>query len=98
MDRLIQLLGDCEALLRDAGEDFWAGKIRRLSLDREEPLPAHRVEEVLSWFGGMGSFNDLILSQYNGHAVEERDEMIVNCRLRELQHLIYLEAERLSKE
>jgi len=70
---LIAALKECEALLRGVGEHFWADKIAAVLGETSGPLAEHRICEVISWFGGMGSFNDLVISTLNGHSFEAPD-------------------------
>ena len=59
MSTLIQLLISCEALLRKIGEQFWADNLQRIILKGGDSIDMHRIEEIVSFYGGMGSFNDL---------------------------------------
>ncbi len=56
----IAALEQAVRLLRDAGQSRWAGR-----LDRDRSLIEGRdfygVEHLLQAFGGMGSFNDVVL-------------------------------------
>ena len=63
-------LQDCYQLLNDSGENFWKLKIKKMIFLLEKDTNYQHVpDEILSWFGGMGSFNDLILCKENGHSV-----------------------------
>jgi hypothetical protein len=42
-------------LLDSVGETFWTSKVRSV-------LPSLEPDEILSWYGGMGSFNDLLIA------------------------------------
>ena len=42
-----------------------------------------QAEDVKSWFGGMGSINDLHLCKLNGHSVDPENETIANAELRD---------------
>lgn len=55
-----------KSTLEQVGERAWLPRISRV-LD-SDPMAVH---EVLSWFGGMGSLNDLWISVANGHRVTE---------------------------
>lgn len=55
------------------------------------------LDEILSWYGGMGSFNDLVISEYNDHLVESRDEDKLNDELSHLRNQIYKEVLRLKQ-
>jgi len=97
MDTLIQLLIACEALLRSVGETFWAEKIQFALKKGGNSIDIYLLEEILSWYGGMGSFNDIIISRYNDHLVDEKDEEKLNDELYRLRSQIYQEAMRLKR-
>ena len=73
MNSLIQLLNSCEALLRSIGELFWADKIKAVIQKGVGGLDIYMLEEITTWYGGMGSFNDLIISVHNDHDLNCRD-------------------------
>ena len=90
---LRQLLEACEALLRSVGEGFWAGRIAEvLGQNREGEICNRGIEEVLSWYGGMGSFADLYISQVNGDLVGPEEERGVRQTLDDLRERIYTAA------
>lgn len=97
MKTLIQLLIACEALLRSVGETFWADKIQAALKKGGSSIDIYLLEEILSWYGGMGSFNDLMISRYNEHLVEGKDEEKLNDELNRLRSQIYKEAARLKR-
>lgn len=97
MDALIQLLITCEALLRNVGEDFWADKLLRIVQRSGSSLDMNLIEEIISFYGGMGSFNDLIISHHNDHVVKGKDEDRLNNELAKLRSEIYQEAVRLRR-
>jgi hypothetical protein len=97
MKTLIQLLIACEALLRSVGETFWADKIQSALKTGGNSIDVYFLEEILSWYGGMGSFNDLMISRYNDHLVDEKDEEKLNDELNRLRSQIYQGATRLKQ-
>ena len=97
MDALIQLLITCEALLRKVGEDFWADKLLLIIQRSSSGLDMKLLEGVISFYGGMGSFNDLIISHHNDHVVMEKEEDRLNDELAKLRSEIYQEAVRLRR-
>ena len=97
MNTLIQLLIACEALLRSVGETFWADKIQSALKKDGGTIDIYLLEEILSWYGGMGSFNDLLISSYNDHLVDEKDEERLNDELNRLRSQIYQEATCLKR-
>jgi hypothetical protein len=98
MNALVQLLGACEAVLRSVGETFWSDNIRAVLEKNGNSVDVYLCEEILSWYGGMGSFNDLIISRYNDHLVDDKDEEKLNDELNRLRSEIYQEALRLRRE
>lgn len=97
MNSLIQLLISCEVLLRSVGENFWAGKIKAIIQKGSSELDIYQLEEILSWYGGMGSFNDLIISVHNDHELNGQDEEKLNGELSNIRSDIYQEATRQKK-
>lgn len=57
---LIQILGEIIFLLEKEGETHWCGWMRKTK-ERLEGLDYSGIETLLSAYGGMGSFNDLIV-------------------------------------
>ena len=98
MDALIQSLTECEALLRKIGEAFWADKFRRVLQRGAISQTGYSIEEVLTWYGGMGSFNDLFISKYNGHSVEGETEKALNNELNRLRSAIYQQAKQVLRD
>ena len=98
VDTLIQLLISCEALLRSIGETFWSDKIQFALKKGGNSIDIYLLEEILTWYGGMGSFNDLMISRYNGHLLDEKDEEKLNDELNRLRSQIYQEAMRLKRD
>lgn len=97
MDALIQLLIACEALLCSVGETFWSDKIQSALKEGGNSIDIYLLEEILSWYGGMGSFNDLMISRYNDHLVDEKDEEKLNDELNRLRSQLYQEVVRLKR-
>jgi len=98
IDALIQSLTECELLLRSVGESFWAGKINVVLKQANGNPNKIRLDEILSWHGGMGSFNDLMISKYNKHLTEGKDEKQLNEALNTISDNIYREAKALSRD
>jgi hypothetical protein len=74
-------------LLESCGEMEWAGiLVGRLA--RVDAYGGNGLDSVLSLFGGMGSFNDLVLHPLNGHLVEPDALAEVNERLEFLREEI----------
>jgi len=96
MNSLVQLLTTCEELLRSVGEVYWADKIEQGIRKCEENRHGCNVDEICSWYGGMGSFNDLIISANNDHILNREDDAKLNDKLNKLRTDIYHEAMRLK--
>lgn len=79
----------CAQLLASVGESFWSAKLSAFAATAQEPLNADEAEEVLSWFGGMGSFSDVLISRMNDHDVQPEQEDQLNAQLSELRSEIY---------
>jgi hypothetical protein len=63
----------------------------RDAIGRQDLDPA----ELLAWYGGMGSLNDLVIARMNGHKIEPSEEIAENRRMDELRALIYEELVKL---
>jgi ribA/ribD-fused uncharacterized protein len=83
-------LSDAALLLESVGEDWWSSKIRRMLEGTFDPAV------ILSWFGGMGSLSDRILSHGNGGHIEMEQEDA--GRLDALTTRIYEAAVQLQRE
>lgn len=97
MNDLIQALIRAEALLRSVGIVFWAEKLADVLQGCDGNLGLYRLNEVLSWFGGMGSLNDLIISPRNKHSVTAQDAPRLDRELHHLLDVIYNEAKYLQR-
>lgn len=98
MITLIEKLTACEALLRSVGENFWADKIQDILNKIKEDIDYfYLIEKIQSWYGGMGSFNDLLISKHNDHILNGRDENKINEDLTRLRNEIYQEVQLLKK-
>ncbi|TDC53596.1 hypothetical protein E1212_05335 [Jiangella ureilytica] len=82
--RLADLLGEAVTLLERYGETRWASV---LSASKRELMDgdAHGLLRLQSAFGGMGSLNDLLIMEANGHPVQRNDERHINERLTALR-------------
>ena len=97
--RYQQLLLDLDELvnlLRKYGENQWADWIAkdRIGLTAFE---TKAIEHLVSVFGGMGSFNDLMLHPCNGHSIKERDVPAMEEHLGDLSDQIWSNAKYLKK-
>lgn len=89
--RLLENLDQAAKVLRDHGEDRWLGWVTRCRRELEA-YDAAALDHVLGAYGGMGSFNDLLLLSMNGHVVGDGEESAVNERLHTLRTAIWEDA------
>jgi hypothetical protein len=47
------------------------------------------LDHLLLSFGGMGSLDDLVICEHNGHDVRPEEERTVNERLRRLREIVH---------
>lgn len=86
---LLAGLHDCAHLLRRVQESFWSEKLEQMAVADAEQISPEKISEILTWFGGMGSFNDLFISQTNGHQILPDDEERANEELEALRNQVY---------
>lgn len=95
-----QLLCDCLkatiVLLERVGADHWAAWMK-ISLSQLENGDLSGVKHVLAAYGGMGSFNDLVLCSGNGHRVTDDEYRTVNDELDKLRNEAYELAQFISR-
>jgi len=70
-------------LLRTHGEEHWRARLSR-DLDLIRAGDLYGVEHLLSAYGGMGSFTDLVLCPENGHEIARSEVDSANDTLRRL--------------
>lgn len=95
--RLTEGLEQAAALLEDHGEDHWSGWVTRYRIGLAAHDPA-AFNHILGAYGGMGSFNDLLLLPMNGHLVDAGEESAVNERLDTLRTVIWENATALRHD
>lgn len=68
---LQRLLDDAIELLEEHHEQHWAAWLRvgQHQLSGDDP---YGPDHLLRAFGGMGSFNDLLIPRQNGHRIRDR--------------------------
>lgn len=97
LERLSSLLDQTSTLLHQYGESHWTAWLatckRELSTDDVSGL-----DRLLGGFGGMGSFNDLLVMRMNGHRIQQVQEEVVNGRLMALRREIWVEATTLRHD
>ena len=98
-DRSARLLANVEQtreLLARVGEghwESWMGAARRELIAHD----AHSLDRLLGAFGGMGSFNDLVVHPINGHNVTDAEAKAVNIELDRLRDALYEAATALRR-
>lgn len=94
---LIRALDDAIRILTTAGEEHW-----RSWLERDRRLvaegDAYGVEHLMNAFGGMGSFNDLMLTAANGHSGTDQELCEMDDRLHELRDQIWTACRSLQRD
>jgi len=91
LDRLLAGLDEGIALLDQHGESHWAGWMRTVRAE-VQMHDAHGLRRLLQAYGGMGSFNDLVLAHMNGHQIDKEQERRVNERLDALRSGLHSQA------
>jgi len=89
--RLRALLADTVELLEQHGEHHWSEALRT-HLERVDENVGGAETAVLGLYGGMGSFNDLVIHPINGHTVAVDEVGPVNDKLSALRSAIWTEA------
>lgn len=108
LQRLREALAEVGQLLQDFGEEHWLAWFARCQVALDASNSA-AFNQILSAFGGMGSFNDLVLHRRGQElrssvevALEGRgwskEERAANYRLGELRTVIWTEATALRAE
>lgn len=86
LDELLEILNELIQLLESDGEEHWSKWIRQ-SREQLQNSDFSGIEYLLSAYGGMGSFNDLIIFQgYENGKFQWKDRHVEkNNRLNELR-------------
>lgn len=96
----LELFGSVERvseLLRDVSDEQWQSWID--AVHRE--LMAHDargLDRLLSGYGGMGSFNDLVIHPVNGHSAGDADVDAINSELARLRSEMYEDGWALQRD
>lgn len=98
-EKLIALLEEQVALLRLHRVEGWANLLEPY-IERCRKFDTYGLIHVLGFAasGGMGSLNDLVISAFNGHQIDPKDEEKVNRRFCDLNRHICEQARRLLDE
>ena len=97
IETLASMLDETAELLRESGFVGWAAWFE-IDAKRIRSLDFFGIEHLLTAFGGMGSFNDVVLHSRNedgspGHALHAENE-----KLDSLRTSIYNLANKLARE
>lgn len=79
-DEIKEILSAVATLLEGTGEASWSQRFRHLRNAFEMDSKEATIK-IRALFGGMGSFNDLVLQQ-NGRLLFEENEILSNHRKR----------------
>ena len=96
-DKLIKELGDLIAHLNIFEEGNWSSifiKVQKLINNGDR----RGLDSLKDMRGGMGSFNDLVICQINGHKIEKNQEEFANKELIRLGELVFATADKLNRE
>lgn len=89
MQELARQLTKCAAFLERYGvHPDWVSMLASLAT-RLRAGDIGAASELRTLFGGMGSFNDILIHPHNGHRVDEKDIEIVNTRLDQMRHELF---------
>lgn len=93
-ERLQESIDELANMLRRYGESHWSEWLPAAA-ERIEQGDAGALDQLLRSFGGMGSLNDIVLSQRDGSDLRAEEWQAVNLGLRELLELVYERASAL---
>ena len=99
LDELLKILDEIIQLLEADGEQHWS-KWMRQSRDRLQNADYSGIEHLLSAYGGMGSFNDLVICQgYENGEFRLKDGYVEkNDRLSELRSKAWELADAIQRD
>jgi hypothetical protein len=95
--KLISLLDQSSNFLARHGEANWSECLLKSKLLLEAGNFSG-VPLLLGAYGGMGSFNDLILSPINGHTLCDQETDKVNIKLNKYRSELYDLANQIKRE
>lgn len=97
-DQITEVVGQLADLLGHYQVRFWSSefkdahqKLRDAAANGWENDVLAFVRKIRSWYGGMGSFNDLVITKDNGDQIADEEESSANQHLQELSNRLYLE-------
>ena len=90
LDQTIGLLDRC----KEAHWSRWLDNVRKQIESRD----FSGITALLGAFGGMGSFNDLVIHPRNGHNIEDEAVAAVNEKLDGLRGSVFEVADEIKRE
>ncbi len=100
LEQISETVGQIANLLERYKVKFWAAtfketheKLERAITNGWEHDISTAIRTMRSWYGGMGSFNDLIISNLNRDEIAEQEETSANKKLQDLSSKLYSELE-----
>lgn len=98
LKRLIAMITDTVTVLESDGETHWRRWLTQIHSDLSEG-DLHGAKELLAGYGGMGSFNDLVLGQttQDGKFAWKPDAQGLNERFDSLRSQMWQLATNISK-
>lgn len=97
MSKLTSLLANCQVLLRSVDEEYWTNKIKKISEGSSNGFDNILLGEMSSWCRAMGSFNDSLISELNGHILGGRNEKQLHSKLEEIRAEIYTKLNQIDE-
>jgi hypothetical protein len=97
MTELIGLLKESSAFLEVYGEKKISAWLRDCAA-MLEGNDLSGIDNLLRGFGGMGSFNDLVLDPRNNHKLDESEVVFANTKLEQYRRKIYQLASGLRRD
>lgn len=94
-----KLIADVDALvacLDSVGERGWSQHFRRARVDLANG-DSYGLERILAAYGGMGSFNDLVICPHSGHTFDSDQISAVNEKIHALGGRIRSQATELRR-
>lgn len=82
-EELLASLTSIRDFLLKFNEQRWSSQIEQTIKDSTSN-ESEMLQKVESFFGGMGSINDLMIAKVNGHFIEPHEEQEVNKELQVL--------------
>ena len=93
---LLLALTEAHSLLVEVNEKHWTKKVSEVVESNIENRLENDSKQVLAWYGGVGSFSDLIISHINGHDVDQGKEEEINEHFGRLRSRIWQLAKKLD--